>query len=226
LAPLHVDGFLPPLRAAVDSITGAGLWNAGRNVCGRRLTMDASDLTSFAMRPSSENPEHDALVFLAANGETARLTRAFDWSKTPVGPAADWPETSPLSPASSGQRLLIVDDKEDAAASLAMLLRLQGHEVSVASSGAAALELLDEYRPAMIFLDIGMPGLDGYEVARRIRRLPGQDNMTLIALTGWGQPEDRRRSKEAGFDHHLVKPSEPRVVEELLAQLDSQTNST
>lgn len=121
---------------------------------------------------------------------------------------------------------MVVDDNEDAAASLAMLLRLQGHEVHVASSGAAALELLDECRPAMVFLDIGMPGLDGYEVARRIRRLSARENVTLIALTGWGQPEDRRRSKEAGFDHHLMKPPEPRVVEELLAQLDSQTNST
>ncbi len=136
------------------------------------------------------------------------------------------PKTSPPTAASSGQRLLVVDDNEDAAASLAMLLRLQGHEVFVASSGPAALELLGGCRPAMIFLDIGMPGLDGYEVARRIRRLPGQDSVTLIALTGWGHPEDRRRSKEAGFDHHLVKPPEPRVVEELLAQLDSQTNST
>jgi CheY-like chemotaxis protein len=125
-----------------------------------------------------------------------------------------YPAASP-----SGHRLLVVDDNKDAANSLAMLLRLQDHEVRVAHSGAEALEMATVYRPDMIFQDIGMPGMDGYEVARRLRRDPSLKNTVLAALTGWGQQEDRRRSAEAGFDHHLVKPPETRVLESLLADL-------
>jgi signal transduction histidine kinase len=120
------------------------------------------------------------------------------------------------APPPSGHRLLVVDDNRDAADSLALLLRLQGHEVRVAHDGRAALQLAASFRPEMIFLDIGMPEMDGYEVARRVRRQPGLGPVVLTALTGWGQQEDRRRSKEAGFDHHLVKPPEPKVLEELL----------
>ncbi|HJQ81172.1 MAG TPA: PAS domain S-box protein [Lacipirellulaceae bacterium] len=120
---------------------------------------------------------------------------------------------------SSGHRLLVVDDNEDAANSLALLLRLKGHHVEVAHHGPAALEIAQNYRPDMIFLDIGMPGMDGYEVARRLRQHPDLKNVMLAALTGWGQQEDRRRSAEAGFDHHLVKPPEPKVVESLLGDL-------
>jgi PAS domain S-box-containing protein len=120
---------------------------------------------------------------------------------------------------SSGHRLLVVDDNEDAANSLALLLRLKGHHVEVAHHGPAALEIAQNYRPDMIFLDIGMPGMDGYEVARRLRQHPDLKDVVLAALTGWGQQEDRRRSAEAGFDHHLVKPPEPKVVESLLGDL-------
>ncbi len=126
-------------------------------------------------------------------------------------------------PPSSGLRLLVVDDNQDAANSLAMLLRLQGHEVRVAHDGPAALEMVDVYRPEMVFLDIGMPGMDGYEVARRLRRQPGLESVRLAALTGWGQQEDRRRTAEAGFDHHLVKPVEPAALEGLLAGLPTKT---
>jgi signal transduction histidine kinase/CheY-like chemotaxis protein len=119
----------------------------------------------------------------------------------------------------SGRQLLVVDDNKDAAVSLAMLLRLQGHEVRVAHDGPSALELATSYHPDMVFLDIGMPGMDGYEVARRLRQQPGLENTVLAALTGWGQQEDRRRSKEAGFNHHLVKPLEPKTLEELLVEL-------
>ena len=95
---------------------------------------------------------------------------------------------------SSKLRLLVVDDNEDAAESLAMLLRLQGHDVRVAHDGVTALEAADYFLPALIFLDIGMPGMDGYEVARRLRKMPALQNTVLAALTGWGQAEDRRRS--------------------------------
>jgi len=127
---------------------------------------------------------------------------------------------APHEPAhSSGHRLLVVDDNPDAADSLAMLLRLQGHEVRVAHDGPAALQIAAASRPDLVFLDIGMPGMDGYEVARRLRQTPGLEKVVLAALTGWGQQEDRRRTAEAGFDHHLVKPVEPKTLEGLLAEL-------
>ena len=128
-------------------------------------------------------------------------------------------ETAHAPARSSGRLLLVVDDNTDAADSLAMLLRLQGHEVRVAHDGPAALEMAKGYRPEMVFLDIGMPGMDGYEVARRLRRQPGLEKVRLAALTGWGQEEDRRRTAEAGFDHHLVKPVEPGTLEALLESL-------
>jgi PAS domain S-box-containing protein len=119
----------------------------------------------------------------------------------------------------SGHRLLIVDDNQDAAESLALLLRLQGHEVRVAHDGPSALATATSCLPHMVFLDIGMPGMDGYEVARRMREQPGLKTVVLAALTGWGQQEDRRRTFEAGFDHHLVKPLEAKTLERLLDQL-------
>jgi CheY-like chemotaxis protein len=120
---------------------------------------------------------------------------------------------------SSGHRLLVVDDNQDAAVSLAVLLRLQGHEVRVAHDGPTALALAASYRPAVVFLDLGMPGMDGYEVARRLRLQIGLEHIVLAALTGWGQQEDRRRTAEAGFDHHLVKPPEPKTLESVLCIL-------
>jgi CheY-like chemotaxis protein len=124
--------------------------------------------------------------------------------------------------AATGRRLLVVDDNKDAASSLAILLRLRGHEVRVVHDGAAALDTVDSYRPNMIFLDIGMPGMDGYEVARRLRQRPGLDSVVLAALTGWGQLADRQRSKDAGIDHHLVKPVDSQALEDVLCGLTRQ----
>jgi PAS domain S-box-containing protein len=128
-------------------------------------------------------------------------------------------EGEPLPGKSTGQRLLIVDDKRDAAESLALWLRLQGHEVRVAYDGPSALRLLAASSHDLVFLDIGMPGMDGYEVARRVRTMPGMENVVLVALTGWGQLEDRRRTAEAGFNHHLVKPADPKALEQVLSGL-------
>ena len=89
----------------------------------------------------------------------------------------------------------------------------------VAHDGVTALVVVDDFLPALIFLDIGMPGMDGYEVARRLRTMPALQSTVLVALIGWGQAEDRRRSADAGFDHHLVKPPELKAVEELLSKL-------
>jgi CheY-like chemotaxis protein len=102
-------------------------------------------------------------------------------------------------------------------------LRFQGHEVRVVDNGAEAMELMKTYAPVMIFLDLGMPGMDGYEVARRIRQQSPSPRVVLAALTGWGQEDDRRRSREAGFDHHVVKPMEPKVLEQLLSSLKAET---
>jgi signal transduction histidine kinase/ActR/RegA family two-component response regulator len=114
------------------------------------------------------------------------------------------------------RRMLVVDDNRDAADSLAMLLRLMGADVHVAYGGADALEGASTHIPAVMFVDLGMPDLDGYEVARRIRSNPSFTDSILVALTGWGQEEDRRRSSEAGFDHHLVKPVDIEVLEAVL----------
>ena len=104
------------------------------------------------------------------------------------------------------RRVLVVDDNEDAANTLAMILQLEGHEIRTAYSGDEALETLRDYRPDVALLDIGLPGIDGYELAQRIRVLPGQRALRLVAITGYGQDADRARTHAAGFVAHLVKP--------------------
>jgi CheY-like chemotaxis protein len=112
----------------------------------------------------------------------------------------------------------VVDDNRDAATSLGMLLNVLGADVHVAHDGPAALKAFDTYRPAIVLLDIGMPGMDGYEVAREIRsRSNGVRVPLVVALTGWGQEEDRRTARAAGFDHHLVKPANIEALQALLA---------
>jgi signal transduction histidine kinase len=127
--------------------------------------------------------------------------------------------TNAEGPARTQRRILVADDNNDALESLATLLQLSGHEVYTAANGAMALESAEQHRPEVALLDIGMPKLDGYEVARRIRAQPWGQRITLVALTGWGQDSDRRRSQEAGFDSHLVKPLDLDKLTELLAAL-------
>jgi len=130
------------------------------------------------------------------------------------------PEPSNLSEAPPvRRRILVADDNSDALESLATLLELGGHEVYSAANGALALESAERHLPEVALLDIGMPKLDGYEVARRIRAQPWGRRITLVALTGWGQDSDRRRSGEAGFDSHLVKPLDLDKLTELLGKL-------
>jgi CheY-like chemotaxis protein len=116
------------------------------------------------------------------------------------------------------RRVLVVDDNHDAAASLGMLLELGGHDVRVAHGGRAALALAQTFRPDLALLDIGMPDMSGIDVARTLRREPWGGAIVLVALTGWGQDEDRRRTLEAGFVHHLTKPVDPEQIESLLRQ--------
>lgn len=117
------------------------------------------------------------------------------------------------------RRILVVDDDKDSTVSLSMLLRIMGHKVRTAFDGLQAIDLAAEYRPDIVLLDIGLPEMNGYEVARRIRQEPWGRHMTLIALTGWAQEEDRKHSEEAGFDYHLVKPVEAPALIKLLASL-------
>jgi len=119
------------------------------------------------------------------------------------------------------RRILVVDDNRDSADSLAMLLRLIGHEVRTAYDGVEGVEAAERYRPEIILLDIGMPKLNGHDACRRIREQAWSEDMVLIALTGWGQDEDRRLTAEAGFDAHLIKPVDPTVLTELAASMRS-----
>jgi PAS domain S-box-containing protein len=117
------------------------------------------------------------------------------------------------------RRILVADDNEDSASSLALILRMLGHETKTANDGVQALEVAETFLPDVALLDIGMPKLDGYETARRMRQMPHGGKMLLIALTGWGQDEDRRRSVDAGFDAHIVKPVNVAEVQGLLARM-------
>jgi CheY-like chemotaxis protein len=132
--------------------------------------------------------------------------------RRPVAPAP-----GPGSEAVQAQRVLLADDNRDAADMLSTLLRLAGHEVLTAYDGPSALELVLRHRPEVVVLDIGMPGLNGYEVARQVRARAGARQPLLVAATGWGQQEDRRKATAAGFDAHLTKPFDPRALTELMA---------
>jgi CheY-like chemotaxis protein len=109
-------------------------------------------------------------------------------------------------------RVLVVEDDADTADSLAILLRLEGHDVRLARNGPAALALAGTCKPDMVLLDIGLPGMDGYEVANRLKAMKGGEALFIIAITGYGQASDRRRSTEAGIDLHMVKPADPNVL--------------
>ena len=147
-----------------------------------------------------------------------------------VGCGSRFVITLPLAPAEANERLrvsdtrpspapgrvLVAEDNADAAAMMRMMLQLNGHDVRVAADGEKAIALAQSFPPDIAFVDIGMPIMDGYEVANGLRRLFGR-GVVLVALTGWGQDEDKRRSQEAGFDYHLTKPPEPEVLERLIA---------
>lgn len=122
---------------------------------------------------------------------------------------------------SGPMRVLVVDDNRDAADGLALLLGIAGHEARATYCGADALALARESRPDVILLDLGMPGMDGYQVARELRRDPATGGVTLVALTGWGLDEDRARAAEAGFDRHVTKPVSFDALRQLLADIAS-----
>jgi CheY-like chemotaxis protein len=140
--------------------------------------------------------------------------------RLPVTKAAALPSDSAPAeaPHAAGLRVVIVDDNADAAESLAMVLELEGHEVRTAGDGIAGLELIGAFSPQAVILDIGLPRLNGYEVARRIRQDYQDAGILLIAVTGWGQQQDKQTAVAAGFDHHFTKPVDPRELQRVLSR--------
>lgn len=153
----------------------------------------------------------------AGAGRGSRFTVRLPAAAGRTAPAAEVRHGRPS--AAPALKILVVDDNNDAAESLGLLLQLRGHEIRIANSGAAALQAAEALNPDIVLLDIGMPDMDGYQVARRLRANPGFQNVAIIALTGYGQEADRRDSAEAGFTAHLVKPVEPSTLESLFATL-------
>ncbi len=132
------------------------------------------------------------------------------------------PPTEKARPTGPSLRVLVVDDNVDTATSLALLLRESGHDVRTAHDGLTALEAAIDYRPDVALLDIGLPGLDGFEVAKRMRQQPILQKAVLVAMTGYGKESDRQRSREAGFDHYLVKPAKFEKVQEILVSVSEK----
>ncbi len=144
---------------------------------------------------------------------TVRLPRSEPLSQTPESLAT---EQGPVSATKNQWRILVVDDHADSARSLATSLQLEGHFAQATQSAAAALQLIESYQPDVVLMDIGMPEMDGYQAAKRIREQFAASQLVLIALTGWGKDEDRRRSLESGFDGHMTKPFNRTAFWELL----------
>jgi CheY-like chemotaxis protein len=139
---------------------------------------------------------------------------------------ADVPgSTPPFKGNTQRFRILVVDDNPDSALSLAMMLSIMGHDTRTAHDGESAVSTAESFRPDVVLLDIGLPKLNGYEVAQRIRTSSWGESMFLIAVTGWGQDEDRQRSSEVGLNVHMVKPVEPSALQKLLADLRPDGNN-
>jgi CheY-like chemotaxis protein len=145
--------------------------------------------------------------------------------RLPVTPtSATQPRAAPTEAAqpTTSLRALVVDDNVDTAESMALLLKASGHDVRTAHDGPTSLEAARDYRPDVVLLDIGLPGLNGFEVAKRMRQQPTLQNIVLVAMTGYGQEADRQRSHEAGFDHHLVKPAEFKELQRILTSVSEK----
>jgi len=144
--------------------------------------------------------------------------------RIPLGTASERPESdagTDVPVPGAGLKILVVDDSRDAADTCAILLELSGHHVQTAYTGQRALELAETFRPHVLLLDIGLPDLDGYQLAKKVRGTPWGGAAFLIAVTGWGQEADRRRAFDAGFDHHLTKPIAAETVESLIHSLST-----
>ena len=194
LLPHVFDLFVQSERTLDRSQGGLGI---GLSVVKRLIEMHQGSVSAV-----SEGPRRGSTF-------TIRLPR--------IPPPLQDTTGTPALVRAAGKRILVVDDNPDAADSLAMLLRLDGHEVHTVYGPAEALKAADQLKPEVIFLDIGLPQVDGYEVARRLRLNSGQEPLRLVVLTGYGQQEDRTRSHAAGFDAHLVKPVNPQALEQIFS---------
>lgn len=157
-------------------------------------------------------------VHSAGTGKGSRFSIRLPLGAVRSEPLRAQPD-SPEIPGLLKLRVLVVDDNKAGADMLGKLVRILGHEVRTVYDGAAGVEAAARFRPDVVFLDLGMPKMSGYDAARQIRAQPWGDDLMLVALTGWGQEEDKRRTKEAGFDRHLVKPAEPSVLQAIFSEL-------
>ncbi|MFI4970288.1 MAG: response regulator [Lysobacterales bacterium] len=152
-------------------------------------------------------------------GTGSRFVVSLPLGARPPASAAKAPINEDVRPSGMHRRVLIVDDNHDAADTLAMMIELMGHDTRCIYDPRASAEEVAAFAPDIVFLDLGMPGRSGYEVARELRAIPDNAQLTLVAVTGWGQPEDRRRSAESGFDHHLVKPVDAAALRRICGAL-------
>jgi CheY-like chemotaxis protein len=147
-------------------------------------------------------------------GSTFRVTLPLENSGQPLPAPPVTPV--PVTEQGTGRRILIVDDNVDAARSLSLLLQLQGQRSEMANSAREALEKFDSFHPDLVFLDIGLPEMNGFEVAKEIRSRPGGNVPCLVALTGWGSEKDKEKARQAGFNGHMTKPAEPRLIQQFV----------
>jgi PAS domain S-box-containing protein len=197
--------FVQGRHAASRSPSGLGV--------GLALARAITELHHGTIEAQSEGAGKGSEFIIKLPVEAARPAAAPEQPKRPANGRA-----------SVARRVLVVDDNVDAAAMLAALIRQLGHEVEIVHDGSAALRAVEGYRPEVILLDIGMPGMNGFEVAQRLRELRRVPGLRIVAVTGWGKPEDRERSREAGFDMHLIKPVELSEIQQAL--LLNGTSST
>jgi signal transduction histidine kinase len=193
-------GFTPEAAAGFFELFQRGSRSKGLGI-GLTIARRLAEMHGGTIRASSEGP-----------GQGSCFTVELPLATAPAAPTAHKPRPDGLA----RQKILVVDDNEDAADSLGMLLEGFDSEVRVAHSGAEALTIFEGFEPTFVLLDIGMPVMDGYEVARAIRKRHPERRAVLVALTGWGQESDRRRARDAGFDHHLVKPPDLRRLQAIL----------
>jgi CheY-like chemotaxis protein len=205
LLPLVFDLFAQASQLNGRSQTGLGI--------GLALAKRLAEMHGGDVQASSDGPGKGSEFIV-------RLPRKKNDGATAAAHAPDVPPSEPTM-STAARRILLADDNRDALETLARLLQLGGHEIYKAMDGVQALEAATRVRPDLVLLDIGMPGMDGYEVARRIRSQPWGRSATLVALTGWGQESDRKRSRDAGFDTHCIKPLDPQRLSMLLASLST-----
>jgi CheY-like chemotaxis protein/anti-sigma regulatory factor (Ser/Thr protein kinase) len=169
---------------------------------------------------------HEGSVEVRSDGENRGTEFVVTLPALPSNEQVSAPSGPPSLPAGSKPvRILLVEDNPDAAETFTVLLELGGHEVRVAKDGLAAIDAVEDFSPDIAFIDVGLPGIDGYDLATRLRAHPGCHSTILVALTGYGRDEDKKRAAEAGFDHHLTKPVDFALIDRLLANVSSSAVS-